>query len=413
MKILLVTRGSQGDVYPYLAIASELKKRGHKVTLNLPKIFEKFAQKYQLEYVLQAQDDIEGMINEAAETSQKTGFLLSWVRRAIDSQFEQLPALLDEHDILVSTNTEFASPSVAEYCEKPIIRTAFAPFIPGKNIPPPVIPFPKPHPIITPRVIWKMLNIGNNYMTKKTINKNRKKLGISPIKNAGYHAASFDNYLLFSRFLGSTDSEWQFPWNVGGYCFNDSFEYEQEAYEELMSFIQKDNKPVLFFTLGSCSSKLRDQFCEKLMNACKKLDYKLIVGSGWSKTGAHLQNDEYLYLMKNPIPHNLIFPACDAVLHHGGAGTTHSVARAGKPQIIIPLIADQHYWAYQVGLSKLGPSSIKIGKISEKLLQEKLHSLVTDSSFKQNAAEMGEKIRNENGIQNICDYIESFSKTEK
>jgi len=413
MKILLVTRGSQGDVYPYLAIASELKKRGHKVTLNLPKIFEKFAQKYELEYVLQAQDDIEGMINEAAETSQKTGFLLSWVRRAIDSQFEQLPALLNEHDILVSTNTEFASPSVAEYCGKPIIRTAFAPFIPGKNIPPPVIPFPKPHPIITPRVIWKMLNIGNNYMTKKTINKNRKKLGMSAIKNAGYHAASFDNYLLFSRFLGSTDSEWRFPWNVGGYCFNDSFEYEQEAYEELMNFIKKDNKPVLFFTLGSCSSKLRDQFCEKLMNACKKLDYKLIVGSGWSKTGAHLQNDEYLYLMKNPIPHNLIFPACDAVLHHGGAGTTHSVARAGKPQIIIPLIADQHYWAYQVGLSKLGPSSIKIGKISEKLLQEKLHNLVTDSSFKQNAAEMGEKIRNENGIQNICDYIESFSKKEK
>ena len=40
MKILLVTRGSQGDVFPYLAVASELVKRGHEVTVNLPRIFE-------------------------------------------------------------------------------------------------------------------------------------------------------------------------------------------------------------------------------------------------------------------------------------------------------------------------------------------------------------------------------------
>lgn len=40
MKILLVTRGSQGDVLPYLAIAAELERRGHEVTINLPQIFE-------------------------------------------------------------------------------------------------------------------------------------------------------------------------------------------------------------------------------------------------------------------------------------------------------------------------------------------------------------------------------------
>ncbi|MCS2571594.1 glycosyltransferase [Bacteroides ovatus] len=53
MKILLVTRGSQGDIYPYLTIASALIKRGHQVTLNLPQIFEKEAKAYQLDYVLQ------------------------------------------------------------------------------------------------------------------------------------------------------------------------------------------------------------------------------------------------------------------------------------------------------------------------------------------------------------------------
>ena len=44
MRILLVTRGSQGDVYPYLALGAELLRRGHRVTINLPAIFEREAQ---------------------------------------------------------------------------------------------------------------------------------------------------------------------------------------------------------------------------------------------------------------------------------------------------------------------------------------------------------------------------------
>ena len=51
MKILLVTRGSQGDVLPYLAIASELIKRGHEVTINLPRIFEEQIKPYHINYV--------------------------------------------------------------------------------------------------------------------------------------------------------------------------------------------------------------------------------------------------------------------------------------------------------------------------------------------------------------------------
>ena len=65
MKILLVTRGSQGDVLPYLAIAAELERRGHEVTINLPQIFEETVKPYGFKYVLQQFDDIGGMIADA------------------------------------------------------------------------------------------------------------------------------------------------------------------------------------------------------------------------------------------------------------------------------------------------------------------------------------------------------------
>lgn len=98
---------------------------------------------------MQQFDDIGGMIDSAAQNSHKFRPFLKWMRNVIDKQFDQLIPLLKEHDILVSTNSEFAVASIAEYCKKPLIRTAYAPFLPGKKIPPAVLPFPKPNPIIT------------------------------------------------------------------------------------------------------------------------------------------------------------------------------------------------------------------------------------------------------------------------
>ena len=96
MKILLVTRGSQGDVLPYLAIAAELERRGHEVTINLPQIFEETVKPYGFKYVLQQFDDIGGMIDSAAQNSHKFRPFLKWMRNVIDKQFDQLIPLLKE-----------------------------------------------------------------------------------------------------------------------------------------------------------------------------------------------------------------------------------------------------------------------------------------------------------------------------
>lgn len=410
MKIFLVTRGSHGDIYPYLAVASELTRRGHHITLSLPQIFEEEAKALDLNYVLQASDDINGMLEGAAQTSQSFKHILKWIRRVIDNQFEQFIPILQEHDIFVSTNTEFAAVSIAEYCKKKIIRTAYAPLIPGKKIPPPIIPLSNTNKILTPSLMWNLLNVGTDFMVKKTLNKNRKALGMPPIKKYGMHAAgNAYNYLMHSQHLGSTDADWKFSWSIGGYCFNNTFEYDKEAYIRLMNFIEQDKRPVIFFTLGSCDAKKKDVFCKRLLNACTALDYRLVVGSGWSKTGSGLNSSKNLFILDKPIPHGLIFPHCDAIIHHGGSGTTHSVSRAGKPQMILPQIIDQDYWASRTKELGAGPGKIKMS-VSEKRLKEKVESLVTNLQYRKNAAALAQKIIQEDGIESLCNYIESFGK---
>jgi UDP:flavonoid glycosyltransferase YjiC (YdhE family) len=154
--------------------------------------------------------------------------------------------------------------------------------------------------------------------------------------------------------------------------------------------------------------KQRDRSVELLFDICTEHNYKLLVACGWWDVGACLQKRDNLFRMGSVIPHCFIFPHCDAIIHHGGVGTTHSAARSGKPQMVVPLILDQFYWSNRVEELGIGPGGVKIKSISKKQLEQKVVDLVTNPSYKEKADSMGILIRGEEGLENICRYIESY-----
>jgi len=412
MKIFLVTRGSNGDVLPYFAVAAELEKRGHQIKISIPKMFEEEAKTYGFDYVIQGMDDLDSIMRNGTNKSIGMQKLLSWVNDTIDNQFEELMPFVKEYDLFIATNTELAAPSIAECCKKPLIRTAYAPFLPGKKIPPPIFPFPKPNRIMA-LLLWKILAISVNMVSLKRLNKHRLAHGVAPMKDYARHAPEYShNQLIYSPSLGTFEYDWKYSWEISGYCFNDNFLYEEEDYQELIQFIKKDKRPTLFFSLGSCSSPKGKRFSDMLMAVVKKNNYKLIIGSGWGETGSHLVKNGHLFIMKKPIPHSLIFPQCDAIIHHGGCGTTHNVARLGKPQMVTPLFIDQHYWGHRVHTLGLGPKYINIGRISFKKLEKRVKELVSNPDFRKNAKKIAKKINKENGVETFCNYVESYWKVK-
>ncbi|MEW2398076.1 nucleotide disphospho-sugar-binding domain-containing protein [Streptomyces sp. NPDC046862] len=50
----------------------------------------------------------------------------------------------------------------------------------------------------------------------------------------------------------------------------------------------------------------------------------------------------------------MLFPRTVAVIHHGGFGTTADVLRADVPQVIVPVFADDPFWAAR--LHRAGPA---------------------------------------------------------
>jgi UDP:flavonoid glycosyltransferase YjiC (YdhE family) len=407
MNIFLVTRGSQGDIYPYLILADTLVKAGHKVIISLPKVFEEQAKVFKLNYVLQTYDDI----NSLLENSKNNRDLLGWMRRVTDQQFKEFIPILEKNDLLITSNTEFAAPHIAEYCKKPVIRTAFGPFLPGKKIPPPVMPWPKPNPIIRPAMLYAMLNLGVNLLTVGIINRNRKELGLPPFRDQGQYAPTHaENFMMYSPSLGSVDPDWKYPWHIGGYLFNDALPYDEKAFQTFRDFVKKDDKPTLFFTMGSCRTKKREQICSWLLEISRRHSYKFVVGSGMAHIGEGLAGQENVYILNSFIPHNIVFPLFDGIVHHGGAGTTHSAARAGKPQMVLPIFIDQHYWGNQVYNLKIGPHFIGATRVKEALLEKRVADLLSSPLYKTNAAALKEKIDAENGIQARCDFVKRYEK---
>ena len=86
------------------------------------------------------------------------------------------------------------------------------------------------------------------------------------------------------------------------------------------------------------------------------------------------------------------------------------MARAGKPQLITPLLLDQPYWGYRVQVLGVGPERVKIAKVSESELEQKMSDLISNPEYKKNAAMLSEQIESEKGIENICNYIESLAR---
>jgi vancomycin aglycone glucosyltransferase len=73
-----------------------------------------------------------------------------------------------------------------------------------------------------------------------------------------------------------------------------------------------------------------------------------------------------------------LFKRAAAVVHHGGAGTTTIAALAGAPQVAVPQIYDQHYWARQVERLGIGAAHAAGSPTTESLTTALVRALHPD-----------------------------------
>ncbi|MFV9504679.1 MAG: glycosyltransferase [Oscillochloridaceae bacterium umkhey_bin13] len=99
-----------------------------------------------------------------------------------------------------------------------------------------------------------------------------------------------------------------------------------------------------------------------------------------------------------------------AVVHHGGVGTTAAGLAAGVPSIVTPFFGDQPFWASRVYELGVGPRPIARRQLSVEALAEAIRVATTDLTMRSRAADLGLRIRAEDGVARAVAVIAQHSR---
>ncbi len=102
---------------------------------------------------------------------------------------------------------------------------------------------------------------------------------------------------------------------------------------------------------------------------------RLLLAKGWAGIGG-ADLPASVMVVDGPMPHAKLFPRVAAVVHHGGSGTTAAALRAGAPQVIVPHIVDQYYFAHRLQALGIAPAGIPIGKLTPERLARAIDAAI-------------------------------------
>lgn len=170
---------------------------------------------------------------------------------------------------------------------------------------------------------------------------------------------------------------------------------------DLLEFM--GSEPPIYAGFGSPSAFVRAKALHALIAAVA--GRRVVFSPGWSRIDrSALPNN---FFIARDVPHEWLFPRVSLAIHHGGAGTTHTAARAGLPQVILPFGSDQFFWASRVRMR--GAAS----KTSRRAAQNagaiaKMIAFAQRDSTREKAKDLGQAMAREDGVRKAVSEIEAL-----
>ena len=345
MRVLLTTFGSRGDVHPLLAAAIELRKLGVDARVCAP-ADEEFVKAFALAGVplFPAFAQVRGWIKEMVP-KRGTISLTKIAADVIQAQYSAIGAAAQGCDLMIATgvfSSVAAARCVADKQGMRYLSVAYCPmFLPSPYSRP--FEFPShPHPAdATDNVaLWDRDIRVRNEIFGGAFNELRASIGLPHVDNVRDYCHGNPVLLAADPVLA--------PWRTnamtevvqtGAWMLAD----DRALPSDLAAFLDAGEPPV-YVGLGSLTAP--KDFARIAIDVVRGHGRRVLLSSGWAELSLIDDRDDCFIV--GDVNHHALFPRVAAVIHHGGAGTTATAARAGAPQVIIPQIGDQPYWAGRV-----------------------------------------------------------------
>ena len=398
MKFVLSSRGSRGDVNPIIEVAALLQKSDHEVSIRVPEMFKAYCEQLGLTPSLYPEDSQEVMQNMGSGFGSLKG-AFDFFSRSAAQQFEFMLEEAKDADVLVTTINEVAAPTIAEYFQIPHYRVGFSPVLPG-NQAPPFMPWQN-MPVFMNKLGWKGLNRFSKTIINKFVNGKRIELGLKPVKDSNYyHTGNSHTLLAINPELAPPCKTWEkrYKYDYTGYCYG---QIDGKIHADLQKFIDDGEAPV-YIGFGSVHIENPKKFTDLIVQASEKAGCRTIVGAGWTGLGnGHLNSHVYCVGDTN---HGTLFPKLAGIVHHGGSGTTHTAARAGIPQFIVPQFYDQYYWGNSIFKKGIGPRAVVPKKMTVRTMENALAGFKNGVYFDQ-AIQLSKLMKEEDGVKKITEIV--------
>lgn len=419
MRIVVLTAGSRGDVQPYVALGVGLQRAGHRVVMPAPPIFRGLIADAGLEHVpshaLSPQDFIrQPEIQAAARRGGQLRVIITLMRHAIpliEAVLEAFWQDAQDADAVIGSTLPFGALDAAEALGRPHVwapvhaleptrafpNVFFAPF--GARLHSALNPWT--HHIIR-WVFWVLFG--------GTVNRWRARHGLKPTPFGGPYAAWDARRLTtvygFSAHVLPAPTDWPAWHHVTGYWFLDA-PPDWRPPDDLLRFLESGPPPV-YIGFGSMDDQDPERLQGLVLEALRLTGHRAVLLSGWLGLTAEGLPSSVYHL--DSVPHDWLFPRVAAVVHHGGAGTTAAGLRAGVPAVIAPFAADQFFWAGRLARLGVGVRGPGFFQLSAEALAAALDRALTNAEMRRRAAELGEKIKAEDGVGTAVSIVNNILK---
>ena len=419
-RIVLTTLGSYGDIHPYMAIATELRARGHQPVIATSELYREKMETAGFEFVAvrpnipppQEQDPV--MMEKVMEPKSGSGYLLNeMLFPFVRDGYEDLLRAVEGADLLLTHPISFAGPLVAQTTGIPWVSSVLAPVSFFSAYDPPRPPFwqwMRHMNVLGPRFVAAFLNRFKKFYKNEHYEQFRKELGLpdrgSPLFE-GAHSPSLV-LALFSRLFAQPQPDWPPQVHVTGFAFYDG-RNELPMPLELTKFLD-DGPPPIVFTLGTSAVWVARDFYRQSIAAAKLLGRRavLLIGDDRNQLAEALPPG---MIAVNYAPFEVLLARACAMVHHGGVGTTSQGLRAGIPTLIVPFAFDQPDNAAHA--ARLGGSrTLPRRKYKAARVARELDMLFTMRDYATKANEIGKSLRRENGAATASDLIEQVLQRE-
>lgn len=415
-RIILATFGSLGDLHPALALALELRRRGHEAVIATSEPYRAKVTALGLPFAPVRPDlslDNPELVARVMDGQRGSEYLMrELVYPNIRDMYADLLSACAGADFLLASELACAAPLVAARLRLPWAFFALSPISFFSVFDPVVLPGPAfIHRLqqlgpFANRMILRLAQAASHSWWAP-LRALRRDLGLPPAPSplfAGKYSPHL-NFALFSPLLQAPQPDWPAHTRQPGFCFFDEPSSAVTSPPPLpapvAAFLAAGSAP-LVFTLGSAAVQLAEDFYHHSAQAARQLGRRAILLVGKNPPPPDLPPT---ILAWDYLPYVTIFPHAAAIIHQGGVGTTAQALRAGRPMLIVPFAHDQFDNAARIVRLGVG-RTVSRRRYSPTTCAAALSDLHSDSATASAAARITDRLRNESGVIGACDDIE-------